>query len=191
VTAAPRIQYTYAEYLAFERSTDVKHEYVNGLILAMAGGKPEHGARAVRAIVALGGQLRGKPCVVYDSDVRVRIRAAKLAVYPDVSVVCGRSETDPEDSDAIVNPVLVVEVLSPSTEQYDRGEKLDAYKTLPSLREVVLVAHDARRIDVWRRTADAWTLTTYGEGGIVPLESLGVSLEVDDVYLDPLAGVSA
>src|SRR5262245_62858903 len=94
VTAAPRLHYTYQEYVAFERTSDVKHEFVRGVILAMAGGKPEHGARAVRLTTALTVQLAGRPCNVFDSDVRVRIRGADVSAYPDASVVCGRLETD-------------------------------------------------------------------------------------------------
>jgi Uma2 family endonuclease len=187
MTAAPQVRYTHAEYLAFERSAPVKHEFVRGLILAMAGGKPEHGARAVRVTAALIGQFRGRPYSVFDSDVRVRVKAANLTAYPDASVVCGRLAMDDEDQDAIVNPVLLVEVLSPSTEQHDRGEKLEAYKQLPSVVEVVFVAHD-QRIDVWvRDEGGAWRLASYSIGKTARLSSLGCDLDVDDVYADPLA----
>jgi Uma2 family endonuclease len=190
VTAAPRLHYTHQEYLAFERASDVKHEFVRGLILAMAGGKPEHGARAVRITAALSAQLRGKPCTVFDSDVRLRVRAAAVSAYPDASVVCGKLHTDAEDPDAIVNPLLLVEVLSPSTEEYDRGDKLEAYKLLPSLSEVVFVAHDEARIDVVRRDGDTWTTTSYRTGQTARLESIECRLDVADVFHDPLSGVS-
>jgi Uma2 family endonuclease len=189
MTAAPRIHFTYAEYLAFERSSDVKHDFVRGLILAMAGGKPEHGARAVRVMSALTAQLGRRPCVVYDSDVRVRVREVDQAFYPDASVVCGQLETDRDDPDAIVNPVVLLEVLSPSTEEYDRGEKLDAYKLLASVREVVFVAHDAERIEVCRRQSDAWTAEVYCAGQSVPLDSIGCALDVSEVFRNPFGSI--
>jgi Uma2 family endonuclease len=187
VTAALRLHYTHQEYVAFERSSDVKHEFVRGVILAMAGGKPEHGARAVRVTTALAVQLAGRPCNVFDSDVRVRIRAADVSAYPDASVVCGRLETDPDDPDAIVNPTVVIELLSPSTEEYDRGEKLDAYKLLSSVQEVVFVAHDEQRIDVVRRDGANWIIDSYRPGQAAKLASIGCAVDVDDVYRDPLS----
>lgn len=187
VTAAPPLHYAYADYVAFEAAADVKHEYFRGLILAMAGGTPEHGARAVRITAALSAQLRDRTCTVYDSDVRVRIGAADVTVYPDASIVCGRLETDAADPHAIVNPVVIVEVLSPSTAEYDRGEKLETYKQIASLSEVVLVAHDAARIDVWRRTDAGWICDPSGAGQSARLTSVDCDLSVDDVFRDPLA----
>ena len=187
VTAAPRLHYTYQEYVAFERTSDVKHEFVRGVILAMAGGKPEHGARAVRFTAALAVQLAGRPCNVFDSDVRVRIRAADVSAYPDASVVCGHLETDPDDPDAIVNPKVVIEILSPSTEEYDRGEKLEAYKLLVSLQEVVFVAHSEQRIDIVRREGGRWVTESYQPGQAANLASIGCVVDVDDVYRDPLS----
>ncbi len=184
MTAPPPLHYTHAEYIAFERSTDVKHEFVHGVIVAMAGGKPEHGARAVRVTSALFAQLGARDCTVYSSDVRVRIRAADVTAYPDASVVCGQLETDVEDADAIVNPVVLVEVLSPSTEEYDRGDKLEAYKLLPSVREIVHVAHAESRIDVHRRTGDAWSVASFRSGQTAALESIGCTLDVADVFRD-------
>lgn len=188
MTAAPHLHYTYREYVAFERTANVKHEYVRGLILAMAGGKPEHGARAVRVMAGLAAQLRGRPCSVFDSDVRVRVRSADLAAYPDASVVCGNLQTDGEDPDAIVNPVVIVEVLSPSTAEYDRGEKLEAYQQLPSVEEVMLVDHQEARVDVVRRSGAGWVTVSYRSGESVRLESIDCALAVSDLFHDPLAG---
>jgi len=187
MTAAPRLHYTHREYVTFECSVGVKHEFFRGVIIAMAGGKPEHGARAVRVTSALLAQIGSRPCVVFDSDVRVRVRAGDLTAYPDASVVCGKLERDAEDPDAIVNPVVLVEILSPSTEEYDRGEKLDAYKLLPSLREVVLVAHDEQRIDVHRREEDGWRVHSVQAGESITLASIDCVLSVTDVYRDVLA----
>ena len=124
---------------------------------------------------------------MYTTDLRIRVRATGLATYPDVSVICGRLDLDPEDPKrhTAVNPSLLVEVLSPSTEDYDRGEKLEHYKQIPSLEEVLLVHHDERKITAWRRTGPRWTATELAEGAI-PL-AIGVELALADVYRDPLA----
>ena len=112
---------SYAEYLALEARADTRHEYLDGEVFAMAGGTPEHGALAMAVARALGVALRGRPCRVFSSDVRVRIPETGLTTYPDLSVVCSKLETDPIDPDAITNPLLIVEVLSDTTEGYDRG----------------------------------------------------------------------
>lgn len=180
---------TYAEYLALEaRSVDVKHEFIAGEVSAMSGGTPDHGALAM----AFGGLLRqallGKPCRVYSSDVRVRVLATGMAACPDVSVVCGRLETDPEDADAITNPVLLVEVLSDSTEARDRGVKAAHYRHIESLREYVLVSQRERRVEVYRRNeAGPWELFESEAGARVELASVGCTIAVDEVYRDPLA----
>ncbi|MBI4953363.1 MAG: Uma2 family endonuclease [Myxococcales bacterium] len=125
--AALPLPMTFAEYLAFEARSEQKHEWLDGQIFAMAGGTIEHGALAMAVGSELRVALRDKPCRVLGSDVRVRVLATGLGTYPDVTVVCGRVETDPEDANTIVNPVLLVEVLSDSTEPYDRGEKFAHY----------------------------------------------------------------
>lgn len=189
VTRARHRTYTIAEYIGLERYSNVRHEFAEGQILAMAGGTPEHGTFAANVIAILSLQLRDRPCRVHTSDVRIRIRSTGLVTYPDVSVVCGRVECDPEDRDAVINPMLLVEVTSPSTDVYDRGEKLDQYRQIPSLLEVLFVAHDDRRLDLVRRSADgAWSsLATRGDNTL-HLESVGCELGVADVYRDPLRG---
>ncbi len=181
-------RYTIGEFVRLEDYSNVRHEYLDGQIYAMAGGTPEHGARAANIIGLLAAQLRGKPRRVQTSDVRIRVKATGLDTYPDVSVVCGHEERDRDDPDAIANPVLLVEVLSPSTEEYDRGEKLDHYKRLDSLEEVVFVAHDEWRVDVIQKRGSEWVSTTARKGESVSLASVGCELPVDDVYRDPLAG---
>jgi Uma2 family endonuclease len=180
-------RYTIGEFVRLEEYSNVRHEYLEGQIYAMAGGTPEHGARAANVIGLLTAQLRGRPCRVQTSDVRIRVKATGLDTYPDVSVVCGHEERDPDDSDAIANPVLLVEVLSPSTEEYDRGEKLDHYKRLESLREVVFVAHDQWRVELIQRQGSGWVSTIAGKGQSVSLASVGCDLPVDEIYRDPLA----
>jgi Uma2 family endonuclease len=179
--------YTIQEFVRLEEYSNVRHEYLEGQIYAMAGGTPEHGARAANVIGIWAIQLRGRPCRVQTSDVRIRVTATGLDTYPDVSVVCGHAESDREDPDAIVNPIVLVEILSPSTEAYDKGEKLDHYKRLASLQEVVLVAHDRPHLVVVRRQGDGWTEISASEKQTLRLESIGCNLSVDDVYLDPLA----
>jgi Uma2 family endonuclease len=117
------------------------------------------------------------------------VTATGLATYPDVTVICGKLELDPEDPKKLsaVNPVVIVEILSPSTAAYDRGEKLEHYQRIPSLREVVLVAHDRHEIELVRREADGtWSRHVASDGGTVKLESVSCELPVDDVYRDPL-----
>jgi Uma2 family endonuclease len=123
---------TYAEYLAFEEASLEKHEFLNGEVFAMAGGTLEHPALAMALGAALINALRDRPCRLFSSDLRVRIRATGLTTYPDISVACGKAEVDNEDPHALVNPVLIVEVLSDSTEAYDRGEKAAHYRHIPS-----------------------------------------------------------
>lgn len=174
--------------MRLEEMSNVRHEYMDGEIFAMAGGTPEHGGICANTIALLSAQLAGRRCRVFTSDVRVRVRATGLDTYPDVSVVCGAVERDPRDPQALANPVVLVEVTSTSTEGYDRGEKLEHYKQIPSLREVVIVSHTERRLDRWRREDDGrWTLeSTTGEAK-ARLHSVGGELGLDAVNFDPLA----
>jgi len=187
---AGRPRYTYAEYLMLEEVSNIKHEFYRGEIYAMAGGTPEHAAIAVNVSTLLNVQLRGKPCRVHSSDLRVRVLATGLATYPDVSVVCGARDLDPENANTVVNPIVLVEVLSPSSAEYDRGEKLEHYKQIPSLREVVLVAHDERLVEVWsRHPGGEWHRAEARAGRSAALDSIGVALSVDEIYRDPLVEV--
>jgi Uma2 family endonuclease len=190
--AARSLAHTFAEYLALEAKSETKHELVNGEIFAMAGGTIEHGRLAANVIGELGSALRGHPCATFTSDVRVRVLATGLATYPDASVVCGRVEVDPEDRNTVTNPVVIVEVLSDSTEQYDRNDKLAHYRRIPSLRDYLLVSQHERRVEHYRRNEDgSWTLRDLPEGGEVRLASLGCVLSVDAIYRDPLAPAGA
>jgi Uma2 family endonuclease len=180
---------TYAEYVAFERQTaQVKHEYLRGEVFAMAGGSIEHGRLAVRITHCLTRELEGRPCRVLSSDVRVRIEATDLDTYPDASVLCGAVETAGADEHAIVNPILVVEVLSNSTEAYDRGQKASHYRRIPSLRAYLLVSQYEPRLELQVRQADGrWTLIEVGSGERLEIEPLGIVLDVDEVYRAPPA----
>ena len=187
MNALARLQMTYEEYLVAETASEVKHEYLRGEVWAMSGGTIEHAALAMAFGRVLGNALLGRPCRVYSADARVRVLATDRSTYPDLSVVCGKVETAPDDRHAIVNPVVLVEVLSRDTEADDRGAKFAHYRHLASLHEYVLVAQDAPRIEVFRLDGDHWSLYEYRAGAMVRLTSLNCQLSVDEIYRDPLA----
>ncbi|MBI5494845.1 MAG: Uma2 family endonuclease [Deltaproteobacteria bacterium] len=178
---------SYQAYLAAEEHAAEKHEWVNGEVFAMAGGTVEHARLQMAVGATLLAQLRGRPCVVLSSDARVRVGATGLSTYPDVSVVCGKVETAEPDPHGVLNPVVIVEVLSDGTEAYDRGEKFAHYRRLESLREYVLVSQRGPRIEVFRREEGGWTLHEWGPGETAHLASVDAALAVDEVYRDPLA----
>jgi len=182
-TRSPLHRYSFADYLAFEEASTTKHEFLNGEIYGMAGGTPEHAALSVAVSSALLAQLRGGPCRVYSSDLRVRVLATGLATYPDVTVVCGEVERDPESATTVVNPRVVVEVLSDATEAYDRGQKLDHYRRVPSLAGVVLVSLREPLIEVWQPAAEgSWRRAESRTGQTAVIEALSLRLAVDDVF---------
>lgn len=185
--SARRPRHSLQDYLILEEMSNVRHEYLDGHIYAMAGGTPEHGGLCANLIALLSNALAGRACRVFASDVRVRVRATGLDTYPDASVVCGRVERDAEDPNALTNPLVLVEVTSPGTEAYDRGEKLEHYKKIPSLQEVLIVAHAEVRVDVWRRrSGDEWAVESAGPEGGARLQSLSCDLAVAEVYRNPL-----
>ena len=175
-------QYTYADYLAHEAASNVKHEYLDGEIYAMAGGSPEHAELSVAISSTLRAQLREKPCRVFSSDLRVRVAATGLATYPDVTVVCGPLEVDDAGRETILNPKVLVEVLSDSTERYDRGEKFEHYKRIPTFDEYVLVSQKEPRVEVWRRNEGSWVRDEAGPGQRLTLTSIGCEVVVDELY---------
>jgi Uma2 family endonuclease len=175
-----RLNYTYAEYLGFETSSNVKHEFLDGQIYAMAGGTPEHAALAAAVITLLGPQLRGGECRPYNSDLRVRTPTG-LTTYPDVTVICGLRKIDALDPLAVTNPTLIVEILSRSTEEYDSRDKFEHYKTFPSLREYVLVSHRERSVEVRSRGEGGWRTSIIHEGAIAEL-SIDARLDVRELY---------
>ena len=178
-------RYTWDEYMALEQASPVKHEYFDGEIFAMARGTPEHSQLSVRVTAELSAQLRGTPCVPYNSDLRVRVLATGLTTYPDASVVCGPLEYDPEDRNkhTVTNAAVVIEVLSPSTEEYDRGDKFTSFRRMPSLRHYVLVSYREPLIEVFSRTsADEWTRLEARTGASVGLPAIGCTLRVDAIF---------
>lgn len=180
--ALPRHHYSYAEYLEYERDSGLKHEYQDGWIFAMASGSRRHNALAARVVAALE-NARKRGCVTFQSDQKVRILATGRATYPDASMVCGPIEGDPADPGGatITNPTLLVEVLSASTEQEDRGGKWQHYQLIPSLHEYVLVSQSGRRIERFvRQPSGTWEYSDATDGR-VELSS-GAILDIDKLY---------
>lgn len=176
-------RFTFSEYLALEAVSQTKHEFVDGSVLAMAGGTPQHAAIASRLARVIGNAVMGQPCNVYSSDLRVRVPTTGLTTYPDLTVICGGLETDPDDANTATNPMLIVEVLSESTAHYDRGEKRAHYQRLPSLREVLLVAHDSRQLELWRRPPEGgWSLELARNAAVLQLVSVSAAISVGEVY---------
>ncbi len=173
-----------AEYLAMERASDIKHEYLNGYAYSMAGASDAHNIICANSIIVIGSQLRGGPCTIRPSDMRVKIAATGLHTYPDISVVCGESQFADGEFDTLLNPILVIEVLSPSTEKFDRGTKFQHYRQLESLHEYLLIAQDAPRIERYLKQADnTWNLADVtGLHATFDLPSIGCTLALADVY---------
>lgn len=188
MSTAKRLHYTYEEYLSTLEMSEVKLEYCDGVIYAMAGGTPAHAALSGATLAVLRDALRGK-CVVYTSDLRVRIEATGLSTFPDVSVVCGPVQVSSIDRNVATNPSILVEVTSRSTEDYDRGDKLNHYQQLPSLMAVLFVSHKEPRITLIERRARAWEEREFRAGDIVTIADPSCSLGVNDLYggitLDP------
>lgn len=181
--AFPLHRYTFADYARLEAESSTRHEFLDGEIYAMAGGTPEHAALAMAVGSALLERLRGGPCRVFTSDLRVRVKETGLTTYPDVTVVCGPTERDPESPTTVLNPRVLVEVTSDSTARYDRNEKLWHYKRIPSLDAIIIVSHEQRRIETWVRSGSDWTETIALSGQRAEVTPLRCSIDVDSTYL--------
>jgi len=182
----PRL--TADDYLSGELTSDIRHEYVDGEVYVMAGAGEAHNLIALNVASFLRSHARGGPCRVFISDMKLHVATWKAFYYPDVMVVC-----DPDDAQTYYkqSPSLVVEVLSPSTESIDRREKMLAYRTLPSLREYLLIAQDKRQLELYRRADDGdWLLAVRAETGAVQLDSVNASLALDEVYEDVNLGTA-
>jgi Uma2 family endonuclease len=168
------------EYLSAAEISVVKLEYFDGEIFCMAGGTPEHAAIAAETIIRIGSKLKSG-CQAFSSDARIHVESTGLSTYPDVSIVCGPQRRSTRDPLALINPTVLIEVTSPSTEDYDRGEKLSQYKQIASLQAVLIVSHSHRRITVISREA-AWETREYRPGESVTVPGIGVTLPVDEFY---------
>lgn len=184
----PAIQkgWTAEDYLAWEREQPSRNEFVDGEIYAMTGGTFRHSLLASNLIAVLSSQLRARSCRVLGSDMRVAAPSG-LFTYPDVVIVCGGPVFTSDRDDTLTNPSVIFEVLSESTEGYDRGKKFQHYQTIPSLAHYLLVSQDEPWIDHLRKLPSGdWVLTTHRAGDRITLESIHTSLDVDDAYLKVL-----
>jgi Uma2 family endonuclease len=177
-------RYTYAEYVALERESSTKHEFLDGEIYAMAGGSEEHSALAAEVLRVLGNGIGDRPCRVHTSDLRIYVEAAGFATFPDGSVICGPLEQHgPSPKATALNPSVLLEVTSDSSEEYDNTEKLACYLTIASLREYIVVSHRERRITVHARGDHAaWEKRVAITGGRVLVGSVPAELSVDEIY---------
>jgi len=180
----PKIFLTPEQYLEIERKAEFKSEYFNGETFAMAGAREAHNLLVARMVSELDRQLRRRPCRVYPSDMRVYAKQTGLYTYPDVSAVCGERLFADGQTDTLLNPSLIVEVLSPSTEAYDRGRKFEMYQSIESLREYVLVAADRIHVDLYsRQPDDRWLLTSASRPeDSLTFESVGAQIVLSDLY---------
>lgn len=174
---------TDAEYLAFEESASVRHEYLAGEAYAMAGGSLRHNRIALNTASLLLARLSGRPCQVFLSDVKLHVARDSAYYYPDVMATCAPQAVVADQSLVVTEAVLVVEVLSPATETIDRREKLAAYRRLPSLQEYALIAQDSQQVEIYRRKRDGdWLYIAYARGDPVEFASLGVTVPLADLY---------
>lgn len=183
-SAFPLHRYTYQEYVWLEQESSIRHEFLSGEIVAMAGGTPEHAAMAAEIIGQLRQCLRGTSCRVFTSDLGVRVLETGLATYPDACVVCGPTVRDPDKKTNVTNPRVLVEVTSDGTEDYDRGEKLQHYKRIPSLEAVVIVSHREPHVEVWDRRghSESWQKTEARDGAKILVAPLGCELDVEAIW---------
>jgi len=184
MSTQPKPRYTPEEYLALERAAEYKSEYYDGEIFAMAGASERHVSIVTNLVMALGGQLKSRPCRVYSADMRVNVSATGLYTYPDLAVVCGERHFHDKHQDTLLNPGVLIEVLSPSTEAYDRGKKFSHYRTLDSLAEYLLVSQEEPRVEHYLRQPDGdWLLHEATRlDGTVSLPTIQCELSLADVY---------
>ena len=184
MSGQPQARYSPQEYLKLERQAEYKSEYVNGEIFAMSGASEEHNLIVMNVAAALHAQFRGRPCKVYANDMRVKVSPTGLYTYPDVVAVCGEAQLEDAHLDTLLNPTLLVEVLSSSTEAYDRGEKAEHYRRLPSLAEYLLISQDKPHLEHYRRQADGrWLLSEASQlHALISLPAIDCTLRLAAVY---------
>lgn len=184
MSTLPNSFLTPEEYLAIERKAEYKSEYFRGRMYAMSGASWVHNLLATRLTRLIDTHLDGKPCRVVGSDMRIHVAPDGLYTYPDLAVVCGQPQFVDAVVDTILNPVLLIEVLSPSTENYDRGLKAKMYRDIPSLQELLLVSQDRHEVELYRRRPDgSWSiLERKGSDAVIELESIGYQLGLARLY---------
>lgn len=184
MSSQPETLLTPEEYLAVERNSETKSEYFAGEMFAMVGASRRHNLIAANVIRVLGNQLLASRCNVYPSDMRVKVSATGKYTYPDVVVACEEEKFDDAQNDTLLNPVVVIEVLSDSTEAYDRGKKFEQYQRIESLREYLLIAQEPYRIEQYvRRDGREWAYSEYHNAAdVLTLHVIGCELVLKDVY---------
>jgi Uma2 family endonuclease len=180
----PKTYITSEEYLELERKAEFKSEYLNGEIFAMAGASPRHVLIVNNSVIELGALLKGKSCRVFSSDLRVKIPATGLFTYPDVVVLCDKPQYDAKQKDTVTNPTVIVEVLSKSTKNYDRGENFEHYRSIESFTDYVLVAQDKFHVEHFAKQADgSWLLKeTNNLEDSIKIDSIDCELKLIDIY---------
>ena len=182
--AKPIHRLTEVEYLDLERSLESKNEFFDGEVFAMSGGTPLHSQIATNLAREFGNKLKGRDCIPYNPDLRLKVELAGLFTYPDLSVVCGPLQFAPGTDDTVVNPTLIIEVLSDSTEAYDRGKKFENYRQMPALREYLLVSQKEPRIEQFvRQENEQWLLReAAGWEATLALPSLEIKISLAEVF---------
>jgi len=184
MSVQPLSSWTPEDYLMFERTHTDRHEFADGQIIQQAGGSRNHSLIGANIVSSLHQQLRSRPCIVYGSDMRIAIPRARRYVYPDVSVACEASHFEDAHEDTLTNPTVIIEILSPSTERYDRGKKFQAYQTIESFQEYVLVTQDIVMVEHFAWRSDAlWTFEALTElSETISLPSIQCILHLAEVY---------
>lgn len=176
-------RYAYTDYVALERESSTKHEFLDGEIYAMAGGTEEHSALAAEVLRLLGNAIGSRPCRVHTSDLRIFVEQPGLATFPDGAVICGAlQQHEPSPRATAINPLVLVEVTSDSSEEYDCGDKVSFYKTIPSLQAYLIVSHRERQLTLVSRMDGQWKTSVARSGETLSLNALDTELRVDDVY---------
>ncbi len=180
----PKRRLSPEEYLEIERQAEYKSEYYNGEMFAFAGASENHVVITGNVSAIFHAQLKNKKCKVYSNDMRVKVSTTGLFTYPDVAVVCNQGKFEDEHRDTLLNPIVIVEVLSPSTENYDRGTKFEHYRTIDSLTDYLLVAHDKIHVEHYVRQSDrSWLFSEYKSAeDKIKIESIGCELLVAEIY---------
>lgn len=175
---------TLSQYLEYESRTGEKHEYYRGEVFAMVGGTPRHALIAANFLRESSGALKGRPCVAYSGDLRIKVDASGLYTYPDASIVCGELQLDDEVPNTVTNPTVLVEVLSESTERYDRGQKSAFYRSISSLQALVLISQETLLVECFtRHSSGGWLLTEARSlGESLELEPIGISIPLSELY---------
>jgi Uma2 family endonuclease len=184
MSALPEAKMTVEQYLAFERASETRHEFLNGEVFALAGASRKHNIIGGNVYASLHSLLRKRPCEVYQNDMRVKIRRKGHYAYPDIVVVCGTAKFEDDKQDTLLNPTVIVEVLSPSTEIYDRGMKFQYYRTVESLQEYVLISQDQIQIEHFTRQNDGlWLLSDLNRIDVaLELPSIECKVPLADIY---------